>query len=120
MNELPTYLVGVPVLMARCTKCGVATLLPTRPFFDKGGLLNDAGVLSEAGVFSDGCGDCPPPGLPPGPPPASVGVDADGLGPIFIATDHGVIRSLPKGDETEPDKDDETKSDKDDVVFIAR
>ena len=31
-----------------------------------------------------------------------------------------VIRSLPKGDETEPDKDDETKSDKDDVVFIAR
>ena len=26
MKELPTYLVGVPVLMARCTKCGVATL----------------------------------------------------------------------------------------------
>ena len=80
MKELPTYLVGVPVLMARCTKCGVATLRPTRPFFAKGGVLSDAGVsdggvfsdagVSEAGVFSDGCGDCPP----PGPPPASVGL----------------------------------------------
>ena len=97
MKELPTYLVEVPVLMARCTKCGVLTLRPTRPFFDKGGVLSDGGVLSEAGVFSDGCGDCPP----PGPPPASVGlgVDADGLGPIFIALGNGgVIRSLPKDD----------------------
>ena len=98
MNELPTHLVGVRALVAQCTKCGVATLLPTRPFFDKGG------VLSEAGVFSDGCGDCPP----PGPPPASVGVDADGLGPIFIVQGNGcVIRSLPKSDETKSDYDDD-------------
>ena len=61
MKELPTYLVEVPVLMARCTKCGVAYPfdLPG-PSLTRGGLLNDAGVLSEAGVFSDGCGD----GLP--------------------------------------------------------
>ena len=121
MNELPTYLVGVPVLMARCTKCGVATLLPTRPFFDKGGVLNDAGVLSEAGVFSDGCGDCPPPGPPPGHHlPALAWMLMGSARSSLLWADHGVIRSLPKGDETEPDKDDETKSDKDDVVFIAR
>ena len=98
-----------------------AGVLSEAGVFSDGCGVSDAGVLSGAGVFSDGCGDCPPPGPPPGPAlPVLASMLMGSARSSLLWADHGVIRSLPKGDETEPDKDDETKSDKDDVVFIAR
>ena len=55
-------------------------------------------------------GICPPNSAPPNPPalngpcPMAHGQaegDADDLGPIFIATSHGVIQGWPKNDETD-------------------
>ena len=94
IQNIPAYLVeavGPPPVVALCTVCGRRTIRPTRAMMDRHG-----------SVITDGCGDCPSVSATQ---PARI--EDDGLGPIFIATDHGVIRgwgdltpqeSTPPGD----------------------
>ena len=50
-QQLPTTLVTVPVLVAKCLKCGVFTIRPTRPFLSRG-WVETKGVVpgNEGGV----------------------------------------------------------------------
>ena len=128
-GHIPAYLVeavGPPPVVAWCTVCERRTIRPKQAMMDRHG-----------SVITDGCGDCvpsplmPPPGIPPNSAPlqlpplntpalnapwptptrqaqAQAEGGADDLGPIFIATSHGVIQGWPKDDDDE------------EVVFIAR
>ena len=90
-GHIPVCLVEAigTVLVAWCTVCYSRTVKPRRAMLDRHG-----------SVITDGCGDCPSVSAPQ---PARI--EDDGLGPIFIATDHGVLRGW--GDltpqETTPD-----------------
>ena len=111
MNELPTHLIGVRVLVARCTKCGVAY------HFDlPGPSLTRGGCYLRRGCFLMGVGIAHH--LAHHLPALVLMLMDSARSSLFKAMVASFAACL-KADETEPDKDDETKSD-DDVVFIAR